>query len=434
MGSFWSASICSTSCGLRKSAASCSVIESGLLLLIALTNPSPGVLVSPPRYQSGVTAWGHRTLLSTRRNVEVVKRCAEAETGARVTFLIRRNGGSWIQPSTTSYDDEAALQAVLEASPDLLPVDEPLALVREFSIPGVGFVDLMGITASGQVVIVECKLRANPQIRREVIGQALSYAGGVWRMSADDFMAEFERRANSPLDDVLRGLGVDDTSSVRRSIAASLELGSFRVVIAVDEITAELRTIVEYLNSHTTGLEIVALELAYSAEADLEILVPQVFGAESAEAKRASAGGSKPNWTVEDMRRTFEHAALAGVAPLALRLLDHGMAHGTKFGGGTGQKVALSCYYALAGNPTSFWALYVGETDARLAFSLGSVNAQSPELAAIYLERLQSLEGFDGLADLGPADLSKYPSLHLSQIGDDSISALLGTFDELRDT
>lgn len=91
-------------------------------------------------------------------------------------FLIRSGGGAWESPSLTGYTDEAALQQILAEHPELLPgVDEPAVACTEFE-SGVGPADVVVITDDGRLVLVECKLARNRQVRREVIGQVLDYS------------------------------------------------------------------------------------------------------------------------------------------------------------------------------------------------------------------------------------------------------------------
>lgn len=46
-------------------------------------------------------------------------------------------------------------------------------------------------SASGQMTLVECKLAANPEICRNVIGPVFAYAAGLWRLSCDAFNRRF---------------------------------------------------------------------------------------------------------------------------------------------------------------------------------------------------------------------------------------------------
>jgi hypothetical protein len=113
--------------------------------------------------------------------------------------LIRRPGSSWAEPATSAFANEKELQDLVKLSPSLLPGGDQLAVVDELWIPDVGSVDLVGVGADGKLVIVECKLRANPQIRREVVGQIFAYAGGLWKMGYDAFASAFTSRAGTSL-------------------------------------------------------------------------------------------------------------------------------------------------------------------------------------------------------------------------------------------
>jgi hypothetical protein len=56
-----------------------------------------------------------------------------------------------------------------------------------------------------------------------------------------------------------------------------------RLVIAVDEITTELKQIVTFLNRQTTTkLELLAIELRRAVDHGVEVLIPQTYGEESA--------------------------------------------------------------------------------------------------------------------------------------------------------
>ena len=169
--------------------------------------------------------------------------------------LIRRAGGSWREPETTSYANEKELQDLLKTSSSLLPDAEPSAVADEFWIPEVGSVDLVAVDAQGQLTLVECKLNANPEIRRAVIGQILAYAGGLWRMSYGDFAAGFAARAGQSLESAVAKVAGDDLDEdqFRKALAQTLAAGGFRLIIAVDAITTELKRIVEYLNEHSLG-------------------------------------------------------------------------------------------------------------------------------------------------------------------------------------
>ena len=201
-------------------------------------------------------------------------------------MLIRREGkGDWHKPATTAFGNEQGLQDLLADSPGLIPgLIEPAAVAREVYLPGAGYADLLLVEGSGDMTIVECKLSSNPDIRRSVVGQVLAYAAALSRLSYADVDAACSQ-ADQTLAGWLESSDADDwdEESFRQTVSENLERGAFRLVIAVDEITDELKLIVAYLNQHTGhGLRLLALELRRAVDEGVEILMPETFGEESA--------------------------------------------------------------------------------------------------------------------------------------------------------
>jgi hypothetical protein len=211
---------------------------------------------------------------------------SEEET---VRILIRRGEGSWAEPEITGHKSEDALQELLATSPDLLPGDEtglPMAVARELPVSA-GRIDLVGVDVEGELTLCECKLATNPGIRREVVGQLIEYAGSLRGMSFGDFTDRFEARTGTPLAEAvaeIAGEGFDE-ESFESQVAQNLDSGRFRLVIVVDRISEALRQTVVYLNDHLDAA-VLALELAYLRDGEVEILLPAVYGAESAARKK----------------------------------------------------------------------------------------------------------------------------------------------------
>jgi len=115
-----------------------------------------------------------------------------------------------------------------------------------------------------------------------VVGQVLEYAAGVWGMGFAEFEHAFaSRTGKSPLDH-LREAGIagwDETSAAGNSQTTSRGAG-FRILIAVDRISARAAWIIEYVNSQPGDLRLVALELPYFHGRQGEMLVPQTYGDE----------------------------------------------------------------------------------------------------------------------------------------------------------
>jgi hypothetical protein len=118
--------------------------------------------------------------------------------------------------------------------------------------PGVGSADLVCVDAEGTLTIIECKLKANPQIHREVLGHIIAYASGLASTTYEQFDVAFTNRSGTPLlvsVSAAAGAAID-AASLRTAVAERLSTGAFRLVMAVDQITDELRRSVEYLNQH----------------------------------------------------------------------------------------------------------------------------------------------------------------------------------------
>lgn len=204
-------------------------------------------------------------------------------------LLIRREGGPWTEPEISGHQSEDALQELLASSPDLLPGDEtglPLAVARELPVSA-GRIDLVGVDVEGELTLCECKLATNPGIRREVVGQLLEYAGALRGMPFADFADRFEARTRTPLIEAVSSIAGEgfDQESFEQQVSENLGSGRFRLVVVVDQISEALQQTVLYLNDHLDGA-VLALELAYLRDGEVEMLVPNVYGAEAVERKR----------------------------------------------------------------------------------------------------------------------------------------------------
>jgi hypothetical protein len=203
-------------------------------------------------------------------------------------LLIRRADGSWAEPEITGHKSEDDLQGLLATSPDLLPGSEtglPMAVARELRV-ATGQIDVLGVDVEGELTLCECKLASNPGARREVVGQLLEYAGALRGMNFEDLSSRFEARVSRPLVTAvsdIAGEGFDEESFEGR-VAENLEAGRFRLVLVVDKITEALKQTVTYLNDHLDS-SVLALELAYLRDREVEILVPAVYGEEIVERK-----------------------------------------------------------------------------------------------------------------------------------------------------
>ena len=112
------------------------------------------------------------------------------------------------------------------------------------------------------------------------------HAASLSKLSREDFEQRASARLGQPLAVSLAAAaeGEFDAGAFRAAIAENLAAARFRLIIAVDEISDELRDAVLYLNEQTKT-EFLALELGYVQDSGVEFLVPTVFGEETVERK-----------------------------------------------------------------------------------------------------------------------------------------------------
>lgn len=214
------------------------------------------------------------------------------------TVLIRQGGGEWRAPSSSAYAAEDALQDLLSKYPQLIPGVQPGSMAcREFQTDA-GRTDIVVVEPDGSIILVECKLDNNPQVRREIVGQLFDYASRLGEMGVDEFDAQWARRTGASLFAAQDFTDVD----LREALAQNLAASRFRLIIAVDAINPQLRRIVEYLNRITRDdTTIVAVEYARYVDGDVEILTPQTYGEDLAEVKTARQSRESQTWTQDDL-------------------------------------------------------------------------------------------------------------------------------------
>lgn len=336
-------------------------------------------------------------------------------------FLIRRGDGPWREPAARAYQNENQLQTMLLESPQLIPGLGPCAVVDEFFVSGSGSVDLVGIEPTGEITLVECKLAANPEIRRAVVAQILSYAAGIWHLTYEAFSDQFHRRAGKPLIDaaseVAAEAGIEfNPDEFVRAVTANLNGARFRLCIAVDEITEELKGIVELLNTQTKpGFEVMLLELTRAADGDIQVLVPQTYGLETAQLK-SGRDSRAAAWTTADVLNALRELCSSEGVEAVRRLMEWAESHNATYWHGRGQYPTVGAYLHVNDENRSVFAVYAdgsGPTAPRVSLSFGAFSKSMPpaNVEAFAAELANTPE----LAAAGQAVLhggfNKYPNI-----------------------
>jgi len=238
-------------------------------------------------------------------------------------YLVQGDG-DLVEMSAQDYASEALLQELLAKYPNLLAgdqinIDVPrrwLLVSREVSLAseedGAGrwSVDHLFLDQDAVPTIVEVKRSTDTRIRREVVGQMLDYAANaVLYWPVETLRARFEESHENPEQD-LTGFVDDlggDTEQFWWKVKTNLQAGKVRLIFVADEIPAELRRVVEFLNTQMDPAEVLAVEIKQYVGGNLKTLVPRVIG-QTVEAQQKKSGtGKKPSEKAEAYREFFQH-------------------------------------------------------------------------------------------------------------------------------
>jgi hypothetical protein len=237
------------------------------------------------------------------------------------------------------YDSEDQLQDLLVTYPNLIAGDQIdratprrwLLISREVTVASdeetavQWSLDHLFIDQDAIPTLVDVRRTPNADIRQKVLGQSIDYAANAlvyWPI--DSIIALFEAncrdRGRDPEQIFEDFLGTDaHEDQFWQKVKTNLQAGKVRLVFVADEISAEMRRVVEFLNEQMDPVEVLALEIKqYVSEDGLKTLVPRVIG-QTAEAqqKKSSATRERRRWDESSFfaeikaRRGAEEAQMA---------------------------------------------------------------------------------------------------------------------------
>ncbi len=201
-----------------------------------------------------------------------------------------------------AFSSEDIFQKLLADHPTILDAvadnHPPLLIGREQAVydgqltSGRWSLDHLYVDRSGVPILVEVKRAQDTRARREVVAQMLDYAANgiaYWPMEA--IIGAFDTTCRSRGQESDRVLSEflgqeEDGETFWRSVEANLRAGRIRMVFVADEVSKELRRIVEFLNEQMRTAEVLAVQLEqFTGQEGARMLVPKLFG----ETERASA-------------------------------------------------------------------------------------------------------------------------------------------------
>jgi hypothetical protein len=227
-------------------------------------------------------------------------------------FLLQGDG-KLVEMREHEYATEDLLQKLLADYPnllagDLIDHDVPrrwLLIRREFAVPSgednrsMMSLDHLFLDQDAIPTLVEVKRSSDIRIRREVVGQMLDYAANaVVNWSIEEIKGRYyESCASRGKEPDIEIQAVTDgglsTDEFWQKADENLRTGKIRLLFVADEISTDLRRIVEFLNKQMNPAEVLAVEIKQYTGDGVKSLVPRVYG-QSVETQQKSKRGSSP--------------------------------------------------------------------------------------------------------------------------------------------
>ncbi|GBC71563.1 hypothetical protein HRbin02_01348 [Candidatus Calditenuaceae archaeon HR02] len=219
--------------------------------------------------------------------------------------VIAVKNGKLMHTRFKTFRNEEELRDILVSNIDAIPVSEIneedesiVAWCKEFPVEGVGSIDIVAVGDGGGIYLIETKLSGNFN-RREVIGQVLDYASGMWKSFARNGKEFLERLKNRSGADIPQ-----EDGEFFRKLDENLTEANFNILIAMDGVDEQTKTLIKFLNQFT-DLKFIALEIErYATESEeLEIIVPRLHGEEVTKIPRAQ---HRPDWSLEKVENELQ--------------------------------------------------------------------------------------------------------------------------------
>ena len=220
-------------------------------------------------------------------------------------IIISKNGKNAKRIKKSSFKQEEELQKYIFNNPDSIPLEEIkedvqfLVVDKEFPV-SVGSIDVLEVDSDGDIYILETKLYKNPD-KRFVLAQVLDYGASLWRFyeDPDDFIQKLDERVrNNTGEGLIKELknNLSNSAEIIENIKQNLSDGTFKFVILMDKVPSHLKDLVLFMNQNSQ-FSIYLVELDYYTHEGYEILIPDVFGAESK--KKIASISKRKKWDEE---------------------------------------------------------------------------------------------------------------------------------------
>lgn len=227
--------------------------------------------------------------------------------------------------------NEHHLQEIMKSQPQLIPSDDLgldgdlLVVGRETALAS-GFIDLLCLARSGDLVLIEFKTGPQNPDFRHALAQLIDYGSDLWRLSLEDFdrgvvqrylggghcSPEFvgARDLDVAIERTNWGLTEDERAALAARLTEVLATGDFHYVVSAQRFTPAMQTSLEYMNATMRFGRFYLVEIVQLQGGDLTAHAAQVVASPP---KRSAASSSSPSTQAD------ETAFMAGVSEEAYR-------------------------------------------------------------------------------------------------------------------
>lgn len=196
--------------------------------------------------------------------------------------------------------NEHHLQEVLKTQPQLVPsddlgIDGDLLVVGRETALASGYIDLLCLSRSGDIVLIEFKTGPQNPDFRHALAQLIDYGSDLWRLTIEDFDRGIVQRylagahvvpafrSATTLDEAIAltdwDLTPEDHEALIVRLTEVLATGDFHYVVAAQRFTSAMQTSLEYLNATMRAGRFFLVEVVQLQGAELLAHAAQVVAA-----------------------------------------------------------------------------------------------------------------------------------------------------------
>lgn len=184
----------------------------------------------------------------------------------------------------TTLDLEKRLENWIEKDVSLLGIDDTLIIGRQVHTAYGGYIDLLGIDANGDLIIIELKRSKTP---RDIVAQCLDYGTWVCGLNLEEITGIYDDYKNQALE--------SDFADFFGSPMPETINSGYQMIIVAESLDESTERIVAHLNDfHKMDINAVFFKIF---KTDGKKFIGRSWLKDPVAAKEKSSTGKRPKWT-----------------------------------------------------------------------------------------------------------------------------------------